>query len=411
MDPVTNPNGGDFANPWAILGPGPTGNPALLNLPNAAAIEAGSQLFSFAVYNRKNKLPYTLNETLDIQWQPRNDIAIDVGYVGNLGRHEVIPVPFNQAQIATPAHPIRPGTPVQQNYSYGYNILAPPGCNPTSNPGACTLTPTCNASVTSGCDFMGLPDGSSMLATFEGGNIDLRVPFIGYSSESLSYNAAGVSAYNALQTHIEKRMSHGVQVGFSYTYSHALDEQSALGLFYNGNNPLNLRSAYGNSDFDRTHVFNFSYLLRLHNFFAESSWQGKVANGWALSGVTVIQSGQPYSVIDFSGAVGSVFYGTSNGITNPIVPLAPGCTPKNALTGHIGAYGVPVLKASCFTLPLLSPGDLGGAIPAGDTFETNFISSGQRNIFRQTWQGARTCRSSRKQRSRIASRRSSRSTY
>jgi hypothetical protein len=28
---------------------------------------------------------------------------------------------------------------------------------------------------------------------------------------------------------------------------------------------------------------------------------------------------------------------------------------------------------------------LGGAIPAGDTFETNF-TSGQRNIFRQSWQ-------------------------
>jgi hypothetical protein len=30
---------------------------------------------------------------------------------------------------------------------------------------------------------------------------------------------------------------------------------------------------------------------------------------------------------------------------------------------------------------------LGGAIPAGDTFETNFIpGGGQRNIFRQSWQ-------------------------
>jgi hypothetical protein len=33
----------------------------------------------------------------------------------------------------------------------------------------------------------------------------------------------------------------------------------------------------------------------------------------------------------------------------------------------------------------LSPGDLNGAIPPGDTFETKF-TTGQRNIFRQTWQ-------------------------
>ncbi len=34
----------------------------------------------------KTKLPYTINYTLDIQWQPRNNLAIDIGYVGNLGR-------------------------------------------------------------------------------------------------------------------------------------------------------------------------------------------------------------------------------------------------------------------------------------------------------------------------------------
>jgi hypothetical protein len=37
-------------------------------------------------------------------------------------------------------------------------------------------------------------------------------------------------------------------------------------------------------------------------------------------------------------------------------------------------------------LPLLSPGALDGAIPSNDPYETNFIASGQRNIFRQPWQ-------------------------
>src|SRR5207245_1038157 len=122
--------------------------------------------------------------------------------------------------------------------------------------------------------------------------------------------------------HIEKRFSHNFQAGFSYTYSHALDEQSALGLFYNGNNPLNLRDGWGSSDFDRTHVINFNYLLQLPNFKPEASLVGKFVDGWAISGIAVIQSGQTYSVIDYSGAVGSVFYGVSAGITNRIVPLS-----------------------------------------------------------------------------------------
>jgi hypothetical protein len=359
--------GGSLSYPWgAALQSPPTGNPAdIINfLPNRAAIESGMPLFSFGVYDRRNKLPYTINNTLDIQWQPRNDLAIEIGYVGNLGRHLVIPVPFNQAQIASPSHPVH-----GQKYSYGYQVLGPAGCDPFA---------------VGSCSPISLPDGTQMLNTAEGGNIDLRVPYVGYSAESESYKAAGVSAYNALQTHVEKRLSHGFQIGFSYTYSHALDEQSAMGLFYNGNNPLNLREAYGSSDFDRTHVFNFTYLYQFPKFFAETSTEGKFANGWAIQGIAVYQSGQPYSIIDYSGAVGSVFYGVSDGITNPIVPLAPGCNAKNALTGSNGLNG-PALNAACFTIPLLKPGDLNGAIPPGDTFETNF-TTGQRNIFRQSWQ-------------------------
>jgi hypothetical protein len=383
-DPAS-PNGGSFNNPWgANRQPPPTGNPATIVLPNAAAIANGSQLFAFADYNRANKLPYTFNQILDVQWQPRRDLLIEVGYVGNLGRHEVIPVPFNQAGIATPSHPIH-----GQNYTYGYNILAPPGCNPTLNAAACAYTPTCNTSgapgSARGCGFMGLPDGTSMIATYEGGNVDLRVPYIGYSSESESYTAAGISAYNALQTHIEKRLSRGLQLGFSYTFSHSTDEQSGMGLFYNGNNATNLRSGYGLSDFDRKHVINFTYLYQLPKFFEPASFKGKFADGWAIEGLAIIQSGQPYSIIDYSGAVGSIFYGTSDGITNPIVPLGS-CTPAKALTGASGATpGLPALNAACFTLPLLNAGDLGGAIPAGDTYETNF-TTGQRNIFRQAWQ-------------------------
>ena len=360
-----SPTGGSLAAPWgSTRQPPPSGNPAdiLDYLPSASQIMNGAPLFSFAVYNRDNKLPYTINNTLDIQWQPRNDLAIQIGYVGNLGRHLVIPVPFNQAQIASPSHPIH-----GQYYSYGYTVLDSSG-NPLA------LPPAPGSNVSPG----------SYLSTYEGGNIDLRVPYVGYSSESESYDAAGISAYNALQTHLEKRMSHHFRVGFSYTYSHATDEQSALGLFYNGNNPLNLRDAYGSSDFDRTHVFNFSFVFELPKLAQDDSWAGKFTNGWSLEGIGIYQSGQPFSVIDYSGAVGSVFYGVSDGITNPIVPLAPGCSPQSALTGQIGVNG-PALKASCFTIPLLQPGALNGAIPSNDPYETDF-TTGQRNIFRQSWQ-------------------------
>jgi len=348
---------GNLANPYTNVQSAAPTNPKSSDLskylPNLASISNGGQPISLGVYDRANKLPYTYNYTLDIQWQPRNDLAIELGYVGNLGRHQVIPIPFNQPGIASPSSSIH-----GQKYSYGYNV-----------------------------DGATLPDGSSYLEDYEGGNIDHRVPYIGYAAESIDYKAAGVDAYNALTAHIEKRMSHGLQVAASYTYSHALDEQSGLGLFYNGNNPLNLRDGYASSDFDRTHVINFNYVYRLPEFVHSHNVESYFTNGWSLVGLTILQSGQPYSVIDFSGAVGSIYYGVSNGITNPIVPLAPGCTAKNAKTGHSGAFGTgdEALNASCFTIPLLAAGGLGGAVPTSDPYETTF-TTGQRNIFHQAFQ-------------------------
>jgi hypothetical protein len=361
----SNPKASDLANflpnACSIVNTGLSGIPGMCpNTPNGGEIVNNGQPISLGIYDRANKLPYTINYTLDFQWQPRPDVAVDIGYVGNLGRHQVIPVPFNQPTIASPSNPLLSGGSYKQNYSYGYNV-----------------------------GFDQLPDGTYYQANYEGGNVDLRVPYIGYAAESITYKAAGVDDYNALQAHIEKRMSHNIQVGASYTWSHALDEQSGLGLFYNGNNPLNLRSGYGSADFDRTHVFNFDYTFNLPRLMPESSLGGKFVDGWSLVGLTVLQSGQPYSMIDFSGAVGSIYYSTADGITNPIVPLAKGCTAKTALTGASGAWtpggGLPALKADCFTLPLLPAGGLNGAIPPDDPYETGF-TTGQRNIFRQAFQ-------------------------
>ena len=355
--PVCDPAYANLSEPWgATLGPAPTGKASDITqyLPNANAVAAGAIPFTMGAYDPKNKLPYSINYTLDVQWQPRADVAVEVGYVGNLGRHQVIPIPFNQSQIATPSAPIR-----GQNYSYGYTVV-------DSN-----YTP------------LTLADGTSYLTTYEGGNVDLRVPYVGYSSESIDFRAAGISMYNALQVHVDKRMGHGLQAGASYTYSHATDEQSALGLFYNGDNPDNLRGGYGLSDFDRKHVLNFTYTYQLRNFYADDSIKGAFTNGWSLNGITVLQSGQPFSVIDYTGAVGGIYYSVFDGVNNPVVPLAAGCSAKTASTGASGAFGTPALKASCFTLPLLNPGDLNGAVPATDPYETTFVSHGQRNIFRQ----------------------------
>ena len=287
----------------------------------------------------------------------------------------MIPVPFNQPGIATPANPINGET-----YSYGFQAT--------------------DGVPTAPDDTIGSPLSAEPQNTYDGGNTDLRVPFLGYGINSVSYIAAGNSAYDALQAQVQKRMSHGVQFGVSYTWSHSLDEQSGLGLFYNGSNPLNLRSGYGNSDFDRTNVTTFNYVWQIPDVIHSHSVLAKAVNGFALEGITVFQSGQAYSVEDYSGAVASQYYSFNDGITNPIIPLAPGYKPSQALTGRSGAFQdasgnpIPALNANAFTIPFVDPGQNGvpacgtstAGYPVCDVFETSFGPGGQRNIFRQGFQ-------------------------
>ena len=376
-------SGGTFGQPFGSSAPPPP--PSNLSqvktlLPNANLLlanntnycasinESGCGPFLFGGYDPRNSLPYSENWTLDLQWQPRNDVVVTFGYVGNHGVHETIPLPFNQAKIATPQNPVLTGGPYQQNYSYGYSVYGVAAEN--------------NQTITDGYDT---------------GNASLRAPYIGYDPNSVFNRAVGMSNYDALQFNVTKRMSHGLQVSGSYTYSHTLDEQSGLGLFFNGNDPNSPRSAYGNSDFDRTHVLTIVYHYELPQIATAQRWAKQLANGWAFNGVTVLQSGQPYSVVDYTGGAGGLYWGGGqDAITNPIVPVGGvGATATNPrLQGTTGVNGAkPVLNAAAFGItPPIAPGtdgvppcDSSSGTLVCDSYETPYASGG-RNIFRGPFQ-------------------------
>jgi Carboxypeptidase regulatory-like domain len=350
-------------------------------------LTSGCSPLFFGGYDPKATLPYSENWTLDLQWQPQNSLVMTFGYVGNHGVHETIPLPFNQAQIATPQHPLLKGGPFQQNYSYGFNMNCAP---PPTGVGACDP-----ATLAGGSLALAAENVNALVVGFGTGNAALRAPYIGYDPNSDFNRTVGISNYDALQLNVSKRLSHGLQITASYTYSHTLDEQSGLGLFYNGNDPNNPRSSYGNSDFDRTHVFTLSYHYELPTMAAPHGWLSQVVNGWGLNGITVLQSGQPYSVIDYSGGVGGIYWGGGQDlVTNPIVPVGGvGATAANPiLQGTTGIDGTkPVLNPNAFgPVPAFAPGTHG--VPpcdpgtgVCDTFENGYTSGG-RNIFRGPFQ-------------------------
>lgn len=330
-------------------------------------------------YNINNVLPYSENWTLDFQWQPQNKTLIDIAYVGNRGKHAIIPIPFNEPGIATPNNPIN-----GQTYSYGVETLSP-------------------TNDTSGNPYV---DKYEPYDTYSGGNVDLRVPFVGYDPNSASFSSVGISSYDALQAHIQRRMSHGLQFGVSYTWSHTLDEQSDVGLFFTGDNPKDLRSSYASSDFDRPNVTTINAVYNIPDLIKNrGNWFRFATNGWTLEGLAVFQSGEPFSLYDYSGSIGNEYFGSNIVLMNPILPLRKGINPRQAETGYSGAQAQldpnkAALNPSDFQIPLLNPGQDGvppcdtttnggnagpGGGPLCDVYETGFVP-GQRNIFRQNFQ-------------------------
>ncbi len=360
VDPIFAATGATLAAPFGTTpAPPPAGSAAAFQalLPNISQTESGDYPtgnrfgpFLFGGYDIYNKIPYTENWTFDLQYQTGNNWLFSAGYVGNHGQHEIVPIPFNEPQIATPQHPVN-----GQIYSYG-------GVSPNYN---LDLEPVSTSEYS--------------------GNAPVRVPYVGYDMNSVLYKAEGVSNYNALQLQARKRLSNGLQFTASYTRSHALDEQSALGIFFTGNNPLYPQNSYASSDFDRPNVFLINYSYTTPDI-AKGKAMGALLNKWTIGGQTVAQSGEPYSVYDYSGSVGSLYFGTDIELANPIVPLVPGVTSGQAqLQGTTGVNaGKPVLNVADFAPQFVAPGT-NGVPPCDstgcDVYESLFSNTG-RNLFR-----------------------------
>jgi hypothetical protein len=393
----TNGNGKTLANPLgtALTNSSytpPSANPAIVTqaLQNQLNIMTGQSQYNgpncggidnqegyldctatlyFGAYDKNNVLPYTINYTLNFQWQPTNDIAFTLGFSGNRGRHSVIPIPANEPGFASPQNPIWGETA-----TYGFEVL---NQNSTSD----------------GYDYDPIP--SEPWNTNSGGNTDFRVPYIGYNPSATDFKTAGVSAYDALETHLEKRLSRNFQAGVSYTWSHSLDEQSDIGLFFTGDDPKHLRDSWASSDFDRTNVFSANFQVQVPNVVKEHTFTSYLTNDWHLTGTGILQSGEPFSLYEFYGAAGSVNFGDYPNLANPILGIKNPGNPKTALTTNPGKFRgsggnyIPAIDPNQIQIAYLQPGVDGIPVSASglpqDIYETAF-NKGERNIFRQAGQ-------------------------
>ncbi|HEY6403979.1 MAG TPA: TonB-dependent receptor, partial [Blastocatellia bacterium] len=116
---------------------------------------------------------------------------------------------------------------------------------------------------------------------------------------------SGSSIYHAGQLSVQRRITKGLGVTGSYTYSKLIDNGSEIfastGLsnsslpiiphFFGGE-----RNERAVSLFDRTHRAIFTYVYDLPFMRDQQGALGRIVGGWQLSGITTFESGTPFTV-------------------------------------------------------------------------------------------------------------------
>lgn len=151
-------------------------------------------------------------------------------------------------------------------------------------------------------------------------------------------NTGANSHYHGLQTTVEKRLGHGLQVQANYTFSRCIDTVSNGGFlpFSAGGIlspiPGNLQRDRGPCDYDVRHNLTASYVYELP--FKVRGRLQYVLNGWQLSGSVFWRSGLPFSVLS------APYSANGNGIVNGSGPQFASVVQGVALYEHHASPGV-----------------------------------------------------------------------
>lgn len=118
----------------------------------------------------------------------------------------------------------------------------------------------------------------------------------------------GYSDYNALTSLVQYRPDKNISFTAAYTYSKALDIiHDAVASFGGAGSTVavvgdpvtgepNNSLEYGPAVFDRPHAFSSSLVYRLPEF-TKNRAAGYLLNGWQVSGIVLLQSGNPFTVL------------------------------------------------------------------------------------------------------------------
>jgi hypothetical protein len=284
--------------------------------------------------------PTTNYWSLSYQRQVSSGLIVEAGYTGNRSYHML-----RQGQA-------NPGILTQAKADA---VIA--GCT-SANLATCT-------------DPVGFPASPARLEPTQGSRTLLE--------------ATGQATYNAAYVQVDKRLSHGLQFGANYTWSTNISDSEEVfsdaastdgGIATSSpqvpQNYLNRRGEKSRSVFDRPHRFTIheSYAIP---FFANAHKILRLAlSDWQISGLTEIQSGQPFTLTVGADTLGTGTTASGRPNLNPGGIMTP-----DPVTGNFRTFTIPLNGTGIVTAPSVTNTTTGAitflrhSMPTGGTLGRN----------------------------------------
>jgi hypothetical protein len=345
---------------------------------------------------RKTVWPYVQQWSFGVQREVQKNLVLGLSYVGSKGTHLTAVVqpnafplgPQQQSNgVLLSGNPYSPGEPMivsaNPNFPGNTNCTNQGNLkNPKFLVNGVTIDKNQPAwiNLLAACEYFQFGVQSIL-------PINAYRPFFGIQQIFSLQNVAD-SNYNAFQATI--RRSRGpLTVDISYSYSHSIDDSSDR----NDTtivDPLNVSGNKASSNFDQRHLLNISYNYVFPSPKFDSgrlrAWANEepapeapaapgffdrlmtnLIGGWELSGVTTVQSGTPFTVINAGYSALGISVPDNAGVASGITSVAsfPDIVGDVHVKGPIGAnnpksFGPVLGNVAAFAAPTgLSFGDAG----------------------------------------------------
>jgi len=287
-----------------------------------ALLGAGTPPIIVGSIPNKAVWPYVQQWHFDFQHDLARGTVATMSYVGSTGVHLTRAYELNQiAPVSNSMNPYGPGQVITPFDCAGITVASTAGSPATATAGSYPLIDSNGNSVSGSTTYTTTQTGgwANNLAVACGSSPNPYRPYVGFGSIGRKDETAS-SNYNALQLSVRRSVGN-LQLNLAYTWSHSIDDSSSAndaGII----NSYALSSFRASSNFDQRHTISLGYVYDLP-FLKGHSLTDKLLGGWEWSGITLFQSGTPFTVYNSGSPVFDTIYDPATGSFGTYGTIAP----------------------------------------------------------------------------------------